>query len=82
MAKVTKVSVSQGRTVNLGNFNSYRLDVTIEAELEEEDTGKHREVIRGLNRCAKEELERQAAEQLNAINEQRDSILALSRGGK
>lgn len=31
--KITKISVSYGRTINLGNFESARLDAMIEAEL-------------------------------------------------
>ena len=36
--KPTKISVSYGKTVNTGNFNSLRLDAGIEVELEEGDT--------------------------------------------
>jgi hypothetical protein len=32
--KITKVTVGFGSTVNLGNFNSARFDVQLEAELE------------------------------------------------
>ena len=36
--KPTKISVSFGRTVNTGNFNSLRLDASMEVDLEPGDT--------------------------------------------
>jgi len=36
--KPTKISVSYGKTVNTGNFNSLRLDASLEVELEPGDT--------------------------------------------
>lgn len=36
--KPTKISVSYGRTINTGNFNSVRLDASIEVELEPGDS--------------------------------------------
>jgi hypothetical protein len=36
--KPSKISVSYGRTINTGNFNSVRLDASIEVELEDGDT--------------------------------------------
>ena len=76
MATITRVTATVGRTVNLGNFNSLRLDVSYEAELAPEEEGKHREVTRGLYRAACEELERQALATLAAIEAQRDAIFA------
>ena len=34
----TKISVSYGKTVNTGNFNSLRLDASMEIDLEPGDT--------------------------------------------
>lgn len=35
--KILKIVVSKGRTVNLGNYESARVDITMEAEIEDHD---------------------------------------------
>lgn len=37
MAKIVEVRVSYGRTVNMGNYESFRYDVTIQTDLESDD---------------------------------------------
>lgn len=57
--KITKVAVSHGLTVNLGKFNSARLDVSLEAEGGEE-------ALAELHAKAKAEVAKQAEEYLKA----------------
>lgn len=57
--KITKVSVSHGLTVNLGKFNSARVDVTLEAEGGEESLVE-------LHAKAKAEVAKQVEEYLKA----------------
>ena len=33
--KITKISGTLGRTINLGNFNSMRIEATVEVELDD-----------------------------------------------
>lgn len=37
--KVNKIAVNYGRTVNMGNYESFRIDLTAEAELTPSDVG-------------------------------------------
>lgn len=57
--KITKVSVSHGLTVNLGKFNSARVDVTLEAE-------GGPEALAELHAKAKAEVAKQVEEYLKA----------------
>ena len=54
MANVSKVDVSIGRTINIGNYESLRASVSLEAELAPGDTVT--QVRRELNILAAEEL--------------------------
>lgn len=55
MANVTKVEVSIGRTINMGNYESLRASVSLEAELDPHDTVT--EVRKDLNVQAAQELD-------------------------
>ena len=38
--KITKIKVSIGRTINLGNYESARIDIGAEADIKDEDFNK------------------------------------------
>lgn len=74
MPKVTKISASYARTINVGNFHSVRVESTVEAELEEGEL--HREALRGLHTMVKSETDAKAVEALDQIKAERDAIFA------
>lgn len=55
MAKVTRVSMSIGRTVNLGNYESFRMEITAESIMKEGE--KPNEVLNDLEKGILSELE-------------------------
>ena len=62
--QVERVKVGFGTTINLGNFNSMRLDVEYEARIE---TGEDAdEVIGALHNQAVAEVKRQASDRRKA----------------
>ena len=61
--QLTRISVTLGRTINMGNYESARVETTLEATCEEvAGSTAHRKVCR--------ELTKQADEQLDRIQEQ------------
>ena len=59
MAKITKVKISVGRTINTGDFSSLRADYGVEAEVGEEDLSHvteqlTEEALEGLDFVVKE----------------------------
>lgn len=37
MGRPTKIEITKGRTINLGNYNSYRVEYSLEVEIAEGD---------------------------------------------
>lgn len=54
--KITQIRVALGRTVNLGNFESLRIDVDFTAQID--DTEDSRREFENLRAAAKLELKR------------------------
>lgn len=78
--KTNTVSVSYGRTVNLGNFNSLRFEASVEVELEEGE--KAINAIHLAKKLVKAEVETAITADLVAIQDKRDAIFAALPGGK
>lgn len=72
MARITKVKAGFGSTVNLGNYNSARFDVELEAELEAGDDPQ--EVMAALHEEAREEVKRQAVPIVRKNSQKLDDI--------
>jgi len=53
--KITRIVISRGRTLNTGNYNSARHDVTMEAQVDEDEDWE--EVNVRLSRHVRESLE-------------------------
>ena len=62
--KVKKISISVGRTVNLGNFNSIRTELSIEADVDSEE---YERSIEGLHEVAEYNLEKIINKRINKI---------------
>lgn len=58
MATITAVAITYGRTFNLGDYQSARIDITIEADLDELDD--RQAVLDDLWRRAKDNVKAQA----------------------
>lgn len=70
--RITKITKSYGRTVNVGDFNGLRFENTIEATLEPgEDAGRAGEA---LYERVKSETENDILTKLNEIQQSRDEI--------
>lgn len=74
-ARVTEFTVSIGRTVNLGNYHSLRMEYSVTMEVDEGDE-KVREAMRGAMLGAKQELERAIVHELEAMELGQDVIFA------
>lgn len=56
--KVTKVSYRRGATLNVGNYESVKIEISADAELEEGDTPQS--VLEALRREVTEEIRNEA----------------------
>ncbi len=71
--QITKITVAFGSTVNLGNYNSARFDVALEAQLEAGDDPLL--VAQQLHEQAREEARRQALPVIRRNNVQLEEVV-------
>lgn len=76
--RVSTVSVSYGRTVNLGNFNSLRYDATVEVQIDEGEDCQT--ALSKARATAKQEVEKAVLGELTNIEAGRDAIFASMKG--
>ena len=63
--RVKNISISVGRTVNLGNFNSIRTELSIEADVDSEE---YERSIEELHEVAEYNLEKIINKRINKIS--------------
>ncbi len=70
--QITKVTVGFGSTINLGNYNSARFDVQLEAELDEGEDVE--QAVQQLHQQARDNVRRQALPIIRRNSERLEDI--------
>ena len=63
--KITKVKVNYGRTVNMGNFESLRLDFGV--EVEPEDKEEIHELFKALRKALRDKMNKAIKDEINSM---------------
>ena len=61
--KIKETSLTIGRTINLGNFESLRLDLSLTVDVEDEHSAKYDELVRDIESTLSRNLDAIAARQ-------------------
>lgn len=70
MGKIFECTVTYGRTVNIGNFESLRIDVSAGMKISPGED--HQEVLEACKRKVKNEAEKFISSELRTINKAKD----------
>jgi hypothetical protein len=76
--KIKETSLSMGRTINLGNFESLRLDLSITVDLaayDNSDPSEYETVVRGLETTLSRNLDAVASRQTGQVAEDEEEFV-------
>jgi hypothetical protein len=73
--KIKETSLSMGRTINLGNFESLRLDLSLTVAVEDEHNAKYDEIVRDIESTLSRNLDAIAARQTGQVSKEEEEFI-------
>ena len=73
--KIKETSLSMGRTINLGNFESLRLDLSLTIDVGDEYNAKYDEIVRDIELTLSRNLDAIAARQTGQVADEEEEFI-------